>query len=129
MNNSVIDLVIRIKNGYIAKKETVFSPYSAMREEVLKKLVALGFLKAYSIGKEPRKHLVMELLYHDAEIPAFTDVKIYSRPGRRWYVQAKELRPVLGRLGAMILSTPKGVMTNTEAKKENIGGELLFEVW
>ena len=130
MNNSIIDLIIRIKNGYLAKKEHIESPYSSFQEEVLKKLVSLGFVKEYQVEvqNQKTKQLKIELLY-EAGAPTFTDVKIYSTPGRRWYVSAKDLKPVLGGFGAAIVSTAKGVMTNSEAKKVNLGGELLFEIW
>ncbi len=72
--------------------------------------------------------MVVELSYADG-MPAMTDVKIYSKPGRRWYVTVKKIKTVFGGLGAAIISTPKGILTNQEAKKEKIGGELLFEVW
>ncbi len=127
--NSTTDLIIRIKNGYTARKETVESPYSKMREEIIKKLKSLKFIKDYKVDKDGVfKKLVVELSYADG-MPAMTDVKIYSKPGRRWYVTVKKIKTVFGGLGAAIISTPKGILTNQEAKKEKIGGELLFEVW
>ena len=127
--NSTTDLIIRIKNGYTARKETVDSPYSKMREEIVKKLKLLKFIKGYKVEKDGAfKKLIIELSYEEG-IPAMTDVKIYSKPGRRWYVTVKKIKTVFGGLGAAILSTPKGILTNQEAKKEKIGGELLFEVW
>lgn len=129
MNNTIIDLIIRIKNGYIANRQRIESPYSKMREEVLKKLTALKFVASYKIEKDDVfKKIVIELNYQDG-IPALTDVKIYSKPGRRWYVPVKKIQRVFGGLGASILSTPKGILTNKEAVKEKTGGELLFEVW
>lgn len=62
-------------------------------------------------------------------MPAVVDVKLFSKPGRRWYTSSKKLKPVLGGMGVGILSTPKGIMTNKEAKHKKIGGELLFEIW
>lgn len=128
MNNPGIDLVIRIKNGYMSKKEKITSPYSTFREEILKKLKNLGYIKSFDIVKGNIKSFEIELLYEDGE-PVFTDAKIYSTPGRRWYVTVKQLRPVLGGLGVSILSTPKGILTNNEAKKIGTGGELLFDIW
>lgn len=129
MNNTIIDLIIRIKNGYIANRESIECPYSKLREEVLKKLAALKFIKGYKIDKSVTFHkFIIELKYENG-IAALTDVKIYSKPGRRWYVPAKKISQVFGGLGASILSTPKGILTNKEARKEQTGGELLFEVW
>ncbi len=131
MSLPIIDLIIRIKNGYMAKKEEIYSPYSRFREEVLKKLKQIGFIKDYKVEElRPRvKRFVITLKYLKNGEPAMTDVKIYSKPGRRWYVKCKEITPVKGGLGYAILTTPKGVLTNYEAKKQGVGGELLFEIW
>lgn len=126
--NAITDLVIRIKNGYMAKKEIIQSPISSYREEILKKLVKLGYIQGYQVKGEVIKSCEIELAYHDGQ-PAMTDVKIYSTPGRRWYTTASKLKPVLGGMGYSLISTPEGIMTNVEAKKKRVGGELLFEIW
>ncbi len=128
MENSTIDLLIRIKNGYMASLGTVKSPYSRFREEVLKKLIKLGFVKDYKIEGEKIKTINIELLYKD-NTPALTEVELFSKPGRRYYVNYKELKPVLGGLGFSVISTSKGILTNKEAKKMKTGGELLFNIW
>lgn len=128
MGNAVVDLIIRIKNGYLAKKEKIESPYSRLREDILKKLIALKYIKNYKVEGEKIKKLVIELLDDDG-LTVFHDVKIYSTTGKRWYVSSKQLRPVLGGMGFSLLSTSKGIMTNIEAKKQKIGGELLFDIW
>lgn len=125
MGNSIIDLIIRIKNGYLARRETVESPVSKYRLAVLDKLVELKFVKKYQIDK---RDINIELLYKD-NMPVLTDVKIFSKPGQRFYVSYKDLKPVLGGLGCSLLSTPKGILTNREARKEKTGGELLFSIW
>lgn len=125
MQNSVIDIVIRIKNGFMVGNETIAAPYSRFSEEVVKKLTQLGFLKTY---KSDQKSIQVTLSYSDKQ-PAMTDVKIFSKPGRRLYVSYKDLKPVLGGLGYSIISTPKGILTNKEARKLKIGGELLFSIW
>lgn len=130
MENSVIDLIIRIKNGYLAGKDNVSASYSKFKEEVLKKLKQLKFIKDYKIEEvdNVKKVLVIDLLYVENN-PALTDVKIFSKPGRRYYVSYKELKPVLSGYGYSILSTPKGIMTNKEARLKKVGGELLFNIW
>ncbi|MDH7476448.1 MAG: 30S ribosomal protein S8 [Microgenomates group bacterium] len=128
MDNSIIDLIIRIKNGYLAKKEIIISPYSKIREAVLKKLQELNFIKNFQIKGEKIKKIEIELLYKEGA-PALTDVKIFSKPGRRWYVSVKHLKPVLNGLGYSILTSPKGIITEKEAKKLKTGGELLFQIW
>jgi small subunit ribosomal protein S8 len=95
---------------------------------VIEKLAKLGYVKGYKIEGDKVKKIIIDLAY-DAGASKFTDVKIYSTPGRRWYIKSKELRPVLGGLGFSILSTPDGILTNIEARKKNIGGELLFDIW
>lgn len=125
MNNTVIDLIIRIKNGYLSRKETIYVLFSKTNEEVLKKLKTLGFIKSF---KKEERNIIVELLYKE-KMPSFTDVKIFSKPGRRYYVSYKELKSVLGGLGYSLLSTSKGIMTNKEARKQKTGGELLFELW
>lgn len=129
MNSGVIDLVIRIKNGYLAKREGIESPYSKLKEGVTKKLQELGFVQEYHVeGEGARKNLIIMLKYTHGE-PAFTDVTIRSKPGQRWYITVNNIKPVMSGIGYMIISTSKGLMTNVEAKKAKIGGELLFEIW
>lgn len=128
MQSPIIDLIIRIKNGYLAKKEKVVSPYSRFREAVLKKLKEIKFIKDYKITGENKKLITINLLYKDGQA-TLTDIKIFSKPGQRIYISYKNLKPVMGGLGYSILSTSKGVLTNIEAKKLKLGGELLFNIW
>src|SRR3990167_8294650 len=98
MENSIIDLIIRIKNGYMARKE------------------------------KKKKSMTIDLAYEEDK-PAISDVKIYSKPGMRLYISYKNLKPVLSGFGYSILSTSHGIMTDREAKKAKLGGELLFSFW
>ncbi len=127
---AVNDLLIRIKNGYMAEKEQIVAPYSKMRESVLKKLKELGFIKDFQIQtvRDKIKEIVVYLKYEQGK-PALTDVKLYSKPGRRWYIKKKEINLVKGETGYLIISTSKGLMTNYEAREANLGGELLFEIY
>jgi len=127
MNYPIGDAIIRIKNGYLAKRDSIAIPYSRIREAIVKKLVQLGYLADYQYDKQ-LKQLRVELKYVD-KIPAFTDIKIFSTPGCRYYVSYARLRPVLSGFGHSILSTPKGIVTNSEARKMKVGGELLFNIW
>jgi len=128
MENSIIDLIIRIKNGYMAKKETIESPHSKYKETILKKLMSLKFIKNYTVKGEIKKNIIINLSYEEGN-PAITDVKIYSKPGMRLYISYKNLKPVLSGFGYSVLSTSKGIMTDREAKKAKLGGELLFSFW
>ncbi|MBI5127588.1 30S ribosomal protein S8 [Candidatus Roizmanbacteria bacterium] len=131
MENSVNDLIIRIKNGYMARKVTILSPHSGFREEVLKKLTELKFIKGYKIDKiikDQFKEITIELLYDKGQ-PAMTDVKIFSKPGSRYYVSYRDLKPVLSGYGFSIISSSFGIVTDKEAKTKKLGGELLFNIW
>lgn len=124
----VIDLIIRIKNGYMARKDVVLLPFSKFKESVLLKLKNLGYIADFAIEGESKKYLKIELNYENGE-PRFTDVKIFSKPGRRWYSSYKDIKSVKGGMGHAILSSSKGIMTDREAKKLQVGGELLFYIW
>lgn len=128
MENSIIDLVIRIKNGYMARKEVIASPFSTYKEAILKKLLALKFIEGYEVEGEIKKNIVIHLKYEEGN-PAISDVKIFSKPGMRLYISYKNLKPVLSGFGYSVLSTSKGIMTDREAKKAKLGGELLFSFW
>lgn len=112
----------------MAHNEVVESPYSKFKEQIVKKLVSLKFIKGYVVEGGLRKKLNIELLYHE-ETPAMTDIKIFSKPGRRYYVSYNQLKPVLSGFGYSVLSTSKGILTNKEVHKDKIGGELLFNIW
>jgi len=128
MENSIIDLVIRIKNGYMARKATIESPHSKYKEAILKKLLALKFIEGYTVQGEIKKNIIIGLSYEEGA-PAITNIKIFSKPGMRLYISYKNLKPVLSGFGYSVLSTSKGIMTDREAKKAKLGGELLFSFW
>lgn len=128
MENSIIDLVIRIKNGYMARKEIITSPYSTYKEAILKKLLGLKFIESYEVEGEIKKNMTIHLKYEEGN-PVISDVKIFSKPGMRLYISYKNLKPVLSGFGYSVLSTSKGIMTDREAKKAKLGGELLFSFW
>lgn len=128
MENSINDLIIRIKNGYLARRDIVTSPYSKFKEAVLKKLIELKFIKGYTLDKENYNQITIELYYQDGQ-PAMIDVKIFSKPGSRHYISYRDLRPVMSGYGYSIISTPKGIVSNKEARTQKLGGELLFNIW
>lgn len=129
MNSLFIDLITRIKNGYLARKEIVNAPFSKMNLAILEKLKEFGFVKDFNVKEEKnKKNIEINLNYSNKE-SFFTDIKIYSKPGRRWYVSYRELKPVMGGMGISVLSTSKGILTDKESKKLKIGGELLFSIW
>ncbi len=128
MNDPVIDLIIRIKNAYMTKNDSLVSPHSSYREAVLKKLKEIGYIEDYSVAGDVIKTISIQLKY-DKGMPAVTDVQIVSKPGKREYVSYTDLKSVMSGMGYSILSTPKGIMTHKEARKSKLGGELLFLIW
>lgn len=125
---SVIDLIIRIKNGYMAKNESISSPYSKYREAMLIKLKELGYIKGFDIQGEINKKINIDLLYI-AGSPAVTDFKIFSTPGKRVYTTYKDIKRVRGGMGHALITSSKGILTGTQAKKARLGGELLVNIW
>jgi len=122
------DLMIRIKNGYMVRRLSVDCLYSRFSQALLDKLQQLGYIQSYSLGKDSKKTITVELRYNNGR-PALTDVKIFSKPGQRRYLTKKKLKPVLNNLGHAILSSSLGIVTNHEARKKHVGGEILFEIW
>jgi small subunit ribosomal protein S8 len=124
-----INLLIQLKNAQAAKKEGLKVPYSKMDESVLEILLKNKFIKDFEKkGRGAKKILNIELKY-DGIKGAINGIKIISKPSRRLYAGYKEIRPVKGGHGTAVLSTPKGIMAGKEAKKNKVGGEMLFEIW
>lgn len=121
-----IDLLTRIKNAQAVGKEFVFMPYSKMDYEVAKLLEERGFLKKVERkGRSPKRALKIFL-----ESPhRIRGVKILSKPSVRRSKRYRELRPSKGGYGTVVLSTPKGIISGERARKERVGGQLLFEIW
>jgi small subunit ribosomal protein S8 len=124
------DMLTRIRNGQRAGKSKVSSPASRLRERVLDVLKKEGYIRDWRRGEaEPGKDfLEIELKYHEGQ-PVIQTIQRVSKPGRRVYSSIKELPRVANGLGISILSTPKGVMSDSEARAENVGGEVLAKVF
>lgn len=123
------DLLTRIRNGQRARKDSVVTPASKMRARVLEVLQREGYIRGFS--EEPlgnHKGLRIELKYFEGQ-PAIQHVARVSRPGRRVYSGAKDLPTVRNGLGITIVSTPRGVLSDAEARTQNVGGEVLAEVF
>ena len=123
------DMLTRIRNGQRAKKDSVLSPASNLRASVLEVLKREGYIRGFSedtTGKH--KALRIELKYFEGE-PAIKHVARVSKPGRRVYSGCKELPNIRNGLGITIVSTPKGVLSDAEARERNVGGEVLAEVF
>ncbi|MDP2650246.1 MAG: 30S ribosomal protein S8 [bacterium] len=124
------DFIIRLKNAGAVGRESVSVPYSQMKMAVAEVLKSEGFVKAVEKrGKKVRKTIHVDLLYKENGTPRIADVKRVSKPGRRMYRGAKQIFPVRYGKGMLVLSTPKGILTDKEARKERVGGEALFEIY
>lgn len=129
MTDTVADLIIRIKNAYLAKHTSVEVPASRLRENITKILVEAGYVAEYTReDRKPQDVLQIQLRYVNGK-PAMTDVKRVSKPGRRIYTTADKLPIVLGGYGTAVVSTSQGVMSDKAARQSNVGGEVLFEIW
>jgi small subunit ribosomal protein S8 len=124
-----IDFIIRLKNGYLAKKEFITLFHSRILEEILKILKREKYIKEYQIEENNKKKLIKIFLLYQNRKPALTNIEIISKPGRKIYSKIRDLKPVLGGVGLAILSTPKGIKTDKKARKENVGGKVLFRIW
>ena len=124
----ISDMFIRIKNAQKAGHESVLIPYSKFKHEIIKALERAGYVgRAERKGKRVKKNLEVGLLYKD-EIPTVSNVKLLSTPSRRLYISYNDLRPARHG-GISLLTTPKGVLSGKEARKEKVGGQLLAEIW
>jgi small subunit ribosomal protein S8 len=123
------DLLTRIRNGQRAKKDSVLSPASKLRTRVLDVLQREGYIRGYSDEQMgPAAGVRIELKYFEGQ-PAIKHIARVSKPGRRVYSGAQELPRVMNGLGITIVSTPRGVLSDAEAREQNAGGEVLAEVF
>lgn len=126
--DAIADLIIRIKNASSAGKESVSVPHSKLKEAVATVLEKEGFVAGVSVKGKKQKSLEMAMVY-DEYGPRVKGVERVSKLSKRQYAGAKDLRPVKQGHGVLVLSTPKGLLTDFEARKQGVGGELLFKIW
>ncbi|RLD18177.1 MAG: 30S ribosomal protein S8 [Caldiserica bacterium] len=128
-SDPIADFLIRLKNASMVKKEVVEVPASRMKEDILKILQREGFIKEYSKIEDGRQGILKVYLKYKDGMPTLRGVKRVSKPGRRIYVKKDEIPKVLRGTGIAIISTSKGIMTDEEARKNMIGGEVICYVW
>ena len=129
MTDPVADYLTRLRNAVQARHKRLDIPASNLKRELTKLLVAHKFISSYTESKETAQGVLrIQLKYNDGE-PVITGLKRVSKPGLRKYAAADELPRVLGGLGIAVISTPKGLMTDTEARQAKVGGEVLCEIW
>ncbi len=126
----VSDLLTRIRNAHLAKHDRVDVPTSKLKAEICKILREQGFIRNFKLlEQKPQSVLRIFLEYDDEGTPAITHLKRISKPGRRVYRGADQIKPVLNGRGLGVISTNLGVISDTQAREQRIGGEILCEVW
>ncbi len=127
---SYTDTLIRIKNSLARKKERVKLPYSSFDLEILDKLTKAGYLDAVMRkGRGIKRIIEVKLKYRDDGTPSISGIKFVSRSSRRIYSGYRDIKRSHQGYGNFLISTPEGIMTDTEAKKKKVGGQVLFEIW
>jgi small subunit ribosomal protein S8 len=129
INDPLGDLLTRIRNAQMRSKTKVSSPNSRLRESVLEVLKTEGYIRGYAVvEKDGRSEIEVELKYFDGE-PVIREIERVSKPGRRVYTSVKNMPRINNGLGVTIVSTPKGVMADHDARDANVGGEILCTVF
>ena len=129
MNDPLGDLLTRIRNAQMRSKNKVSSPSSRLRESVLEVLKSEGYIRGYAVTeRDGRSEIEIELKYFEGE-PVIREIERISKPGRRVYTSVKNLPRINNGLGVAIVSTPKGVMADHDARDANVGGEILCTVF
>jgi small subunit ribosomal protein S8 len=129
-SDPIADLLTRIRNGSTAQLASVDIPHSTIKEAVVRILKSEGLISDFEITKETKRpNLRVHLRYDAKRRPVMREIKRVSRPGLRVYRGADEIKPVRSGLGTQIIATNRGMMTDREARKLRIGGEVICEVW
>jgi small subunit ribosomal protein S8 len=130
MTDPIADMIIRMKNAAMAGKDTVAVPQSSLKLAIAEKLKSRGIVSTISPrGKKTTKTLELTFARTEQGAYRFSGVRRVSMPGKRVYVGAKDIRPVRGGTGTLLISTPKGILFGDEARTQQVGGEALFEIW
>jgi small subunit ribosomal protein S8 len=131
MTDPIADMLARIRNASTAAYDELEIPASKIKENIARILVEEGFVENYELVQEDGSHraIKMRLRYDDEREPAISGLKRVSKPGRRVYRPATDLPRVLGGLGVAIISTSQGVMTDRQARRAHVGGEVLAYIW
>ena len=129
MHDPIADMIVQIKNASDSKKKSVIFPYSKLKLAILDALLKEGFIKSFGKkGKKVAKFIEVVLVYEDGEAK-IQGIERVSKSSKRIYQKAQDIRKVKSGFGALLLSTPKGIMTDKKAKEANVGGEALFKIW
>jgi small subunit ribosomal protein S8 len=130
LSDPIADMLTRIRNAGKAKFNSVDIPGSKLKTEIAKVLKEEGYIRNYKFIKDNKQGILRVYLRYDGDnAHAIYKLTRISKPSRRVYLQAREIKPIYNGLGVAVLSTSKGLMTDRRARKENVGGELLCTVW
>ena len=133
MTDPVADLLTRIRNGVSARHPHVEMPSSRLKERIARILSVEGFVDGFSVAavddSKPHRMLKIELRYTEDKVSAISDLRRISKPGHRRYSGASDIGRVQGGMGVAIVSTSQGLLTDREARRRRLGGEILCEVW
>jgi small subunit ribosomal protein S8 len=129
VTDSISNMLSMIKNGYMSKQKSIAMPHTKLIEKIADVLVKNGFLENVQTTNEKNKKTLVLTLKYEAKKPALENLERISKPGLRVYVQKENMPRVLGGIGKVIISTSKGIMTGGEAKKQNLGGEIICKIW
>ena len=130
MTDPIADMLTRIRNANVVKHETVDVPASNMKKELARILLEEGFIRGYDVIEDGKQGIIrIQLKYGQSGERVIQGIKRISKPGMRVYTNAYEIPKVLNGLGISIISTSKGILTDKQARKENVGGEVICYVW
>ncbi len=130
ITDPIADLLTRIRNASSAKHDTVDIPASNMKKAICQILLDEGYIKSYTVAEDGKQGVITVVLkYVEGKNPAISGLRRVSKPGLRIYSDVENMPKVMKGLGIAIVSTSKGVMTDRQARKENVGGEVLAFVW
>lgn len=131
MVDPITDLLNRIRNAAMAQHASTRVPYSKIKEHIVEIMKNEGYIDGVEVDKKDgiHKEIIVHLRYIDDSKTAIRTMKRISKPGRRWYSGSKDIPKVNAGLGVAIVSTSKGVMTDRDARRQNVGGEVLCEIW
>ena len=129
ITDPVADMLARIRNALLARHEAVEIPFSRLKVRIAEILKQEGFISDYAVKDEFPGSVRVQLKYTEGRKPAIVGMRRTSRPGRRVYVRHKHIPHVLNGMGISIISTSHGVVTDRDARKQSLGGEILCEVW
>ena len=130
ITDTIADLLTRIRNAISAKHPTVKIPASKVKVEIVKILLDEGYIKKYTVIEDGKQGMIkISLKYDENKQSAITGLKRVSKPGLRIYSDVENMPKVMIGLGVAIISTSKGIMTDRQARKENVGGEVLAFIW